>query len=59
VLKTIAVDTLLGVKVEPGGKRGLEVTVTLRSASDALRAAVSAELDKFVLGYSIEVHDTR
>ena len=59
LLKTIAVDALLGVRVEPGGKRGLEVTVTLRSASEALRAAVSAELDKFVLGYSIEVHDAR
>jgi fatty-acyl-CoA synthase len=57
LLKTIAADTLLGVKVEPGGKRGLEVTVTLRGASDALRAAISAELDKFVLGYSIDVGD--
>jgi len=57
LLKSIAADTLLGVKVEPGGKRGLEVTVTLRGASDALRAAISAELDKFVLRYSIDVGD--
>ena len=59
LLKSVAADSLLGVKIEAGGRRGLQVTGTLRGASDTLQRAVSAELDKFALGYSIVVSDGR
>lgn len=52
-LKDLAGDHLIDVRASEGGKRGLDISVTLTEPHEAIEAAIREELGAYVFGWSL------